>query len=271
MNTLQAQRLLARNIHLPSLPSVMRKLSALIEDPDAGARDVGQLVAEDVALSAKVLKIANSSYYGLRERCLAPQQAASVLGMKVLRNVVMQAAVMKQYEHLKSGAFDLDNLWRHSILAAQCCQFIGRKCGSRIGLAADELYICGLLHDLGQVVLLEALGKEYLKVVEHARSSNLEVHVAEEQLLGFSHPDVGALLASQWGLPDSVHRAIQFHHAGDEQSEADPLVRLVRHVNRFTHSPAEAGAELQQFLGLDSEALAQLQAFASQAQAGIVL
>src|SRR5690349_5332565 len=117
MKTHQATRLLARNIRLPTQPAVMRKLSGLLEDPDAGARDVGQLVAEDVALSAKVLRIANSSYYGLRERCLAPQQAASVLGMKVLRNVVMQAAVMKQYEHLQGGTFDVDELWRHSILA----------------------------------------------------------------------------------------------------------------------------------------------------------
>ncbi len=280
MSTLQAQRLLARNVNLPTLPSVMRKLTALLQDPDASARDIGQLVSEDVVLTAKVLKIANSAYYGLRERCLAPQQAASILGMKVLRNVVMQATVMKQYDHLKSGgAFDIDGLWRHSILTAQCCQFLGRKCQNSIGLAPDELYICGLLHDLGQVVLLDALGKEYLKVVEQARDAALKLHVAEEQQLGFSHPDVGALLAQQWGLPDSVHRAIQYHHSGSGDSESDPVVLLVRYTNLFTHAVSEGasdpldvfGSDLQQFLGVQPEALAELLAFAQQAQAGIVL
>jgi HD-like signal output (HDOD) protein len=279
MSTLQARRLLARNIKLPTLPAVMQKLSALLEDPDAGARDIGQLVAEDVALTAKVLKIANSAYYGLRERCLAPQQAASILGMKVLRNVVMQAAVTKQYDHMKGLAFDIDGVWRHSILTAHCCQFLGRKCHNSVGLAPDELYICGLLHDLGQVVLLDGLGQEYIEVVEHARDSALELHVAEEQQLGFAHSDVGALLVQQWGLPESVCRAIQYHHAGSGDSEQDPVVLLVRHANLFARALSEghadpAGvfdAELQQFLGVQAEALVELVAFAEQAQAGIVL
>jgi len=279
MSTLQARRLLARNINLPTLPSVMRKLSALLEDPDTGARDIGQLVAEDVALTSKVLKIANSAYYGLRERCLAPQQAASILGMKVLRNVVMQAAVTRQYEHLKGLAFDLDGLWRHSILTAHCCQFLGRKCKNSIPLAPDELYICGLLHDLGQVVLLDALGKEYLSVSEQARASGLELHVAEERTLGFTHADVGAMLMQQWGLPDSVHRAIQFHHAGGDESQPEPVVELVRHTNRFTQAVVEnaedpAGifsAGVRQFLGVEPEALAELLAFARKTQTEIVI
>jgi len=279
MSTLQARRLLARNINLPTLPSVMQKLSSLLEDPDAGARDVGQLVAEDVALTAKVLKIANSAYYGLRERCLAPQQAASILGMKVLRNVVMQAAVMKQYDHLKGLAFDLDALWRHSILTGHCAQFLGRKCHNSIGLAPDELYICGLLHDLGQVVLLDGLGKEYIKVVDQARTSAVKLHVAEEAQLGFTHADVGALVAQQWGLPDAIHRAIQFHHAGSAESEQDPVVLLVRHTNLFVHSVSDGlpepascfDTDLQQFLGVETDSLAELVAFAEQTKAGIVL
>lgn len=279
MTTLQARRLLARNINLPTLPSVMQKLSALLEDPDTGARDVGQLVAEDVALTAKVLKIANSAYYGLRERCLAPQQAASILGMKVLRNVVMQAAVTKQYEHLKGGNFDLDELWRHSILTGHCCQFLGRKCHNSIGLAPDELYICGLLHDLGQVVLLDALGKEYQRVVEGARDTCVPLQRAEEELLGFTHADVGAMVVQQWGLPESVHGAIQFHHSGSGESEDNPVVLLVRHVNLFVHAlcesqpePAQAfDASLLQFLGVEPEALAELTTFASSTRSEIVL
>ena len=279
MSTLQARRLLARNINLPTLPSVMQKLSALLEDPDAGARDIGLLVSEDVALTAKVLKIANSAYYGLRERCLAPQQAASILGMKVLRNVVMQAAVTKQYDHLKGLAFDLDGLWRHSILTAHLCQQLGRQCHNSIGLAPDELYICGLLHDLGQVVLLDGLGKEYMKVVDEAKAEGTKLHVVEERALGFTHADVGALVAQQWGLPDSVHHAIQFHHAGSGESEENPVVLLVRHTNLFAHAVADrapdpAGvfdAELQEFLGLEPDALGPLVSFAEQTQAGIVL
>ena len=279
MSTLQARRLLAKNVNLPTLPSVMQKLSALLQDPDTGAREVGLLIAEDVALTGKVLKIANSAYYGLRERCLAPQQAASILGIKVLRNVVMQASVMKQYDHLKGGEFDVEALWRHSILTAHCSQFLARKCQNSVGLAPDELYICGLLHDLGKVVLLDSLRAEYLAVVADSADHGSQLLRAEEERLGFTHADVGALVAQQWGLPEAVTRAIQFHHVTAEDGEEDAVVLLVRATNQIAHAiqdddPAASeilDEDLRHYLGVKPEAVAELIDFGQTTLNGIVL
>lgn len=274
MSTLQARRLLAKNLNLPTLPSVMRKLSKLLEDPDTGAREVGLLVAEDAALTGRVLKIANSAYYGLRERCMGPHQAASILGLKVLRNVVLQASVMKQYDHLKGGPFDVDALWRHSLLCAHSCQFLGRKCRVSLGLAPDELYICGLLHDLGQVVMLDTLGDEYLRVAAHAQAAGQPLYVSEQEQLGFTHADVGGLVTQQWGLHEAVQQAVQHHHAGGDEDGEQPIVLLVRAVDLFAHRISEGKPEpssvfdagLCQMLGLDARSLAALEDFASQAQ-----
>ncbi len=279
MSTLQARRLLAKNVNLPTLPSVMQKLSALLQDPDTGAREVGHLISEDVALTGKVLKIANSAYYGLRERCLAPQQAASILGIKVLRNVVLQASVMKQYDHLKGGAFDVEALWRHSILTGHLCQFLARKCQNSIGLAPDELYICGLLHDLGKVVLLDSLREEYLAVVADSANFGTRLYRAEEERLGFTHADVGALVAQQWGLPEAVFRAIQFHHETTEEEEEDAVVLLVRSTNLIAHAISDddptaseiLDEELRHYLGVSEESVHELITFGEQALAGIVL
>src|SRR5688572_864083 len=139
---------LPENFTIPTMPSVVERITRLVENPDVGLKDIAQIVAEDAPLAAKVLKIANSTYYGLRERCISTQQAAAVLGLRVLRNVVTQASVIKQYEHLGNQGIDLDELWRHSIVMAQSCSFLVRRCKNPIDLKPEEAYVCGLLHDL---------------------------------------------------------------------------------------------------------------------------
>jgi HD-like signal output (HDOD) protein len=94
MSTLRARQLIAKKISIPTLPSVVAKVQGMLEDPNIGARELGDVVASDAPLAARVLKIANSAYYGLRERCMLPQHATSVLGVRVLRNVITQAAVV---------------------------------------------------------------------------------------------------------------------------------------------------------------------------------
>ena len=153
---------------LTTLPAVVQKVQHLLEDPNTGAKELGDVIASDAPLAAKVLKIANSAYYGLRERCIAPQHASAVLGVRVLRNVVTQAAVISKYDHLKGSAFDLNALWKHSILVAQACNFLGKRCRKPTGLSGDELYVCGLLHDLGQVVLLDCMNQDYVDDVQFA-------------------------------------------------------------------------------------------------------
>lgn len=212
MITTQARQLVSTNVRLPSQPEVMQRLTAMLEDPDVGVGDIGLLIAADPALAAKVLKIANSAFYGLRERCLAPQQAASVLGLKVLRNVILQASLMRQFEHLGSGDFDLRAHWRHSVLTAHVCARLAVLNTQPQELKPEEFYACGLLHDLGQLVLLEALGRKYLDLIVAAQRDNLPRHAVESAHLGFTHADVGALVAEQWGLPPAATAAIGLHH-----------------------------------------------------------
>lgn len=236
MTTLRARQLLAsRNITIPSLPAVVVKVQKMLEDPNTGAKEVGDVVASDAPIAAKVLKIANSAYYGLRERCMMPQHASAILGVRVLRNVVTQAAVISKYDHLKDSGFDMTGQWKHSILVAQSCNQLGRKCKARVGLTPDELYVCGLLHDLGKVVLLDCLRQDYVDVVKFAKERSMPLFAAEQERLGFAHTDVGQIVAQQWGLPPQIEHAIHNHHAGREVLESDPIVALVAGVNQMVH------------------------------------
>ena len=260
----RAKQLASRSLNIPTLPEIVRKLREMIADPKAGAGDVGKLVAQDPPLAAKVLKIANSAYYGLSQRTVSTEEACAILGLRVLRNVVTQAAVMTRYEHLGGRGLDLDALWRHSQFVAQMSFELGRAARAPLGLTPEELQACGLLHDLGKVVMLESLGDEYVRVLDLAQSQSLPMHVAEKRSLGFDHTDVGALVAVQWGLPTSVAAVIQYHHGPREAVAANRAVALVANANlvvqrteagNFVAAAGTLDSETQNALGLDASAV----------------
>jgi putative nucleotidyltransferase with HDIG domain len=235
MTLTSAKNVVPSNLSIPTIPAVVQRINQMLQDPEAGVREIALVVAEDAPLAAKVLKIANSAYYGLREKCMSTQHAAAILGVRVLKNVVTQASVMNQYAGMDDGGIDLDGLWRHSVLAAQSCQYLAKRCRGKLGITPDEFYVCGLLHDLGKIVLLDSLKAKYVAVVQQSEAQNLPLHVLEQQALGFDHTDVGFTIATRWGLPDAIAHAIQYHHGPEDQILADPIVALVARTNLVIH------------------------------------
>lgn len=280
MSTFRARQLVPSTISVPTLPAIVQKVQRMLENPDCGAKEVGLVVAQDAPLAARVLKIANSAYYGLRERCMLPQNAATILGVRVLRSVITQAAVMRQYEHLRGGEFDLDSLWKHSILVAQCASFLGKRCRRLTGLSPDELHVCGLLHDLGQVVMLECMRNDYLEVVRWAKQHQSPLYLAEQQRLGFTHADVGHIVAQQWGLPPQVAVAILSHHGPNEDIASNPVVALIANTNMLVTRVLEGNlsaaatvfdASALQFLGLTADDITAAVQFVDGAKSTVAL
>ena len=253
MSTLRAKQVIRDNLSIPTLPAVVQRISAMIENPETGAGEIGTVISEDAPLAAKVLRIANSSYYGLHERCMSTEQAASVLGVRVLKNLVTQAAVIAKFSHLdKFAEFDVNELWRHSIMTAHACSTIARHCKSRIDLTPDEFHICGLLHDIGKVVMLDGMGEQYLETYLRAKHVNQPLHFVETEAFGFNHTDVGAIVSTHWALPAPVTSAIQYHHGPRENVRDDPIVALVANANLVCHRVANDQIEAAE-LTLDEE------------------
>lgn len=213
------------SVRTPSLPTVVARLNSLLADPDVGLPEVAQAVAEDVSASAMVLRVANSAMYGLLEPARDIQRASMVLGMRGLQNIVMRVAVIQSFSHLpESDDFDLRGLWVHSILTAQVVQSLTRKARGSLLLAPEEMYSCGLLHDLGKVVLFDNFGERYIEVVKGARSSGKPMWECEVEAFGFSHPQVGGVVAFLWGLPGEIQEAIDNHHGSEAQITSSAVV-----------------------------------------------
>lgn len=235
MPTNEALADLASRMCLPTLPEVVGRINRLIA-ARCGPPEIGEVVASDPGLSAKVLRLANSSTFGLQEPVVSAMQAATVIGVRALRNIALQASIIQRYEHLlRYDAFDLQDVWRHSALSARLCQTLGTFSRRRTKLAPDEFFTCGLLHDLGKVVLLDSLGEEYLELLQQARRAGLALHYQEERVLGFAHTHVGGLLASRWQLPQPIVDAITYHHGPTERIRADPVVATVAVADQIAY------------------------------------
>jgi putative nucleotidyltransferase with HDIG domain len=215
-------------VTLPTLPEVVADINRMLADPTAGVAEMGERVSRDPALTAAVLKIANSSFYGLAQPVLSAPEAAAVIGAHSLRSVVLQASIMKRYEaYANLPDFDLQELWDHCLFTAQLAKALSRMVPGPLTLSPEEFYTCGLLHDVGKVLLIDGLGEEYIDVVRQARQVGQALHQAERELLGFTHVDVGALLAARWELPGGLATAIQYHHGPRETILANAEVAVV--------------------------------------------
>ncbi len=236
MSTASAERLIREHVALPTLPQVVAKINALVDDPDVGVREIGAAVAEDAPIAAQVLRLANSARYGLREKVLSTEHASAVLGVRMLRDIAMQAAVVSQYDHLRGQSdFDLEALWRHSILDGLACSLLATRSRARIELAPEEFQVVGLLHDIGKVLLLENDAAAYLACMREARQSGVPEFRAEEARFGFHHGEVGALIATSWGLPRLVAECCRYHHGPSERLLASPTLALVALGNLMVH------------------------------------
>ena len=273
MSIQRAKLLIERKVQLPTLPHVVTRITALANDPNTSAEEMGELIGQDAPIAAKVLRIANSSYYSVQEEVVSTDRAAAVLGFDLLKSIVTQASVIAQFKHLSENeALDLESVWHHSILTGQVSAHLARRCRHRLGLMPNEFHVIGLLHDIGKVLLLDGMGAEYAEVLARASASRRPLIVLEREVLGFGHTDVGALLAASWSLPAPFVRAIQFHHGPREAVASDPVVCLVANVNLIVDhldesnlDPLEVAATFdeaaRELLGVDDARIAESIAF----------
>ena len=233
-------------VSIPSIPPIVAKLNEVL-DSDVNALDAMVcVVSEDPPLMAHVLRTTNSARYGQREPVLEIKRAAVIIGAVKLRNLVLEASLIRSYPHLERFGLDLDELWKHAILTARVCDGLATTlmlAGRDLLLAPASCYTCGLLHDLGKIVLLDNLEQDYLAVLHHATRNGRPTFESERELLGFDHAQVGAIVASKWGLPDKLVLAIEEHHEASDGAEEPPLiVPLVQLANHIAHQVAEGTA-----------------------------
>lgn len=237
MNAFLPAMVVANLEKLPALPEVVMDLLDYLQQANVDAGKVAQKIARDPALAARLLRVANSSFYGLQGRVATVNDALVVLGLRAARALVTAAAVINHIETLADGG-DRRAFWRHSGATALCARSLARLTGAN----PEGAYTAGLLHDIGRIALLVRFPGECRNVRAWRDRQDAYLLDAEREVLGFDHAQVGGALARLWKFPPEIEIAIAGHHTPAEQP-ATSLSDIVHVADILAHALDFFGAE----------------------------
>jgi HD-like signal output (HDOD) protein len=213
---------------LQPLPPIAAQVLQIAEGETFSAHELAQAISSDPALTARVLRVANSAYYGFPRRITTIRDAVVLLGFRQVRSTLLATSVMRSmpsYDGIDAFAF-----WRHAVSVGLLAELTARAEGTH----QEEAFTAGVLHNVGRLALEQARPAEFVRARDHARDLNLSMHDAQQYLFGFTDADVGAALARHWRFPVDLSLAIE-HHANprDAIPESAGLARLVARARTF--------------------------------------
>src|SRR6266851_1369508 len=225
----ELRSLVSRVTSLPSLPSVHAKLVESLENPEISSREMGEIIAQDVGMTAKLLQLANSAFFGLYRYVASPSEAAIYLGLDTIRALTLSTGVFSAFHKSGAAGLFIGQLQRHSMKVGMVANIIAKR-ESLPKKGCDSSLIGGLLHDVGKLVLAANCPKEYDDVLAVARKDGAACHEAERQAFGATHAEIGAYLLRLWGLPDEMCKAVAFHHKPADCSATSFTAAAAIHV-----------------------------------------
>ena len=231
MSLRRAAELVVNIEDLPTLPEVVIGITQLVDDPDAIAEDIYRIVSTDPSLSTTMLKLVNSAFYGVSHSVTSLEEAIRILGFVTVRNIALAAFVFDAFVTGK-GQFDYKGFWMHSIASGAAAKVLAEMQQIK---ESGEYFVYGLLHDLGEIVLMQYMPDELEEVVGLATDGK-DLGDAEREVLGCTHNELGAQLAERWDFPVSLAAVIAGHGAGEASEEYKREVALTTCASTVAHA-----------------------------------
>ncbi|MFH2037515.1 MAG: HDOD domain-containing protein [Candidatus Zixiibacteriota bacterium] len=222
---------------LPTPPIVFEQIQKVINSPDASVNDVAHILAEDPAMSVKILKLTNSAFYGLSREIDSISQAVMIIGLEAVKNLVLSASVLSMFKASEETKQYHADFWRHSLTTALVARMIARNFKSGKKFNPDPAFSMGLLHDVGKMIICSFMENEHKQIQTYLlNSDNASDLEAETAVMGFNHAQLGRQLAFSWKLPQRLADTIGYHHSPSLENESDDFAYLISLANYITNT-----------------------------------
>lgn len=195
---------------LPALPSVYTELLQTLADEEATLADVGRIISRDVGMSAKMLQLVNSAFFGLRQEIEDPSRAVMFLGLDTIKSLVLSVSVFSSFDTNTVREFSVERLQRHSLGVGT----LAKQLAMDVGLSApqqEDAFCAGIMHDVGKLILIANFPREFREVLARIDSGDPGMAEAEREVIGTDHAQLGGYLLALWGLPDPIVEAVSLH------------------------------------------------------------
>ena len=223
--TEQIRHLASRVAGLPALPMIASRLLEAVDDPQTSAAEMAALISSDPALAARLLKLANSAFYGFPRQIGTVNLAVVVLGFETVRDLCLSVIITDCFfQNTDDIPFEMEDFWRHSLATAVGARMVYRMCDAR---HPGEGFIAGLVHDLGKLFFGRYFPEDYKEVINRVRDEGLALLEAEKEVFSVTHPNAGAWLLEEWNLPIWLVNAVRDHHKSDGGETKSKLAQAV--------------------------------------------
>lgn len=223
---------------LVSLPEVFIKVNEQINDPRSSAADIGKVIEQDAGLTARLLKIVNSPYYGFPSSIDTISRAITIIGIRDLRDLVLATASVNALNGLDNDLISLETFWRHSLYCAITARILASQLNDK---NVERLFVAGLLHDIGTLVMYQGIPELSREAIRQAYNSNRPLHEIESEIIGYNHAEVGAELATRWKLPENIIEVIRHHHNPAAATE-NPVDAAIIQIANFIANSIDEGS-----------------------------
>ncbi|MFC1590994.1 HDOD domain-containing protein [Thermodesulfobacteriota bacterium] len=241
---------------IPTLPIVSNQIQSLFRDDEASIKEIESIIQKDPPLATKLLKMVNSSFYGLLNKVSTIDHALVILGFKEVKNVVLGFSIQNHFNQ-SNNTFDRKRFWKHSVICSQLAKHLGKH----FSIVDDGTFLLsGLIHDIGKLVIDQYFPDEFQSIVEYISQNNCTFSQAEKEILGVTHYQVAAKLLQQWHFPKKVVMQIFYHHAPwhDKNYTAGSIIiylaNILAKLSGYSCLEEEQEVRIADFL--DSSALA---------------
>ena len=233
---------------LPSMPSIYTEIVSEMQSDDPAIKKVGEIISKDISMTAKILQMVNSAFFGLFQKIKSPEQAVMMLGMETIKALVLSVKIFSEFNQNSFSWFNIDELFDHSLAVSVYAKTIIKNENLDQGLINNSM-MAGLLHDLGKLILATNFEKPYRQILAEAQGTGKNLLDLEYETFGTSHAEVGAYLMGLWRLENSIIEAIAFHHLPARSMTQNMGLLAAVHVgNALDHeaqTPSGESTELQ--------------------------
>ncbi len=246
-----AQELISRNGKLFSLPDLYFRLKSILDDPEFSLNDVTKLLGHDPGMTARLLRLVNSPFFGFAGKIETVSRAVAMLGSQQVHDLVLASSVTQTFAGMSSEVMDMGVFWRNSVYCAAAARLLASNCNV---IDSDRLFVAGLLCDIGHLVMYQQLPGAAQESIERARQEDRPLFMVEREILGFDYAHLGGLLAHQWELPRTLRETIEYHVEPMRSEECSLETSIVHIAHVMTTTFRAGGAQDAEELHVDPHA-----------------
>ncbi len=237
---------------IPALPVNFYKIMEAINDPDADVHEIADIISSDIGLTAKILRLVNSSYFGLSTKVATIPHSLNIIGLSPLSTLVLASALINQFDGIPEYFVTTESFWSHNV----ACGIAARQISKLKGLGNEELlYIAGMVHDIGSLLIYQEYPEKAKKALNQCNEWGINLVNAEKSALGFDHTQVGGALMEKWNLPQIIKETTEYHHQplnAPQYKEEAAIVHLADYI--VQSNQLGSSGEIQSF-ALDKRVL----------------